>query len=353
MRASCFAQSVASTTRAVTYSYDRPYLLHLLARAQDAVNCVQHYQALLSTGESQFASRRSYDASTPAAENGIGTSSLTSLLATAQFVNACPLLVSLSGGQLNQVECNTWSGGAAAKGLTFLVREFVRRSQAVLDRRLRVRIVSDTLTGFELDQATYEYSSNESLATLGTDVLPVVSARGDFPMGWTPGGAAVPWSMAEEYASADLVWLRQADRQYVTPLLVGIAGLYGAATATQRRSAASVINVSSAVTLVLFLLYMAFGYFPRIRSLHLQRRRMRMTLLFLPPQLLARKSPSADVSAVVDRLLRTERKGEGARGPVDSDYQQSPHSSPALRPMTVDRVPVFQLAAGDAGPSGP
>lgn len=165
-------------------------------------------------------------------------------------------------------------------------------------------MIAGTLSGVQLPKATYPYSDSETLATLGFGKFPSASILGDVPDGWTTAVvSAEPWSMADEFASDDIVWLREADARFISPLLRGIAVLYTDALLSKRRTTALAAYASAALVLLIALVYVGVVYFPRIKTLHRQRHRVQTLLLFLPPPLLSADGPSRELSAIVECIL--------------------------------------------------
>jgi hypothetical protein len=198
------------------------------------------------------------------------------LLEEAMFGDACAFLVASPEAKgVTYAECAAFGDGIMTRGLHGAVTEYLRRTNALVTRRLAA-------------------TTTNSIAGTGFIVVRNVSS---------------PYSIATEFKSADSLFVEDAALRFQSPALAAVADVF-AQTTHQAVTAYSTFQLAFVpVFLVAFVAFMALGYFPALHATNQDIQKQRAMLLLLPPEVV---QESAAVRELVEILLSDA--SDGGRG---------------------------------------
>jgi len=310
-RTACTRETMMDLTRAVMVHSDRTFFLVELSATLDTIDCVRYHEQLLMFGIKNEEPRGDYALTTPVTETGsyaLLTAAQNAFLISAQIVDACPVAVGAPAAYraVTAAECAAWGGGVMARGLSTATAEFVARARRVMDRRERARVAWGRLDGWVIPVPLYPYANDTcgdpgtppgtdcwtypvggAFAGLVVSPGPTLTELGDVHADWNATAyGAVPWSMADDINSADMAWLRDADRLFITPVMDVIQDVYDAQGKHVIDEYRAFLRSFVSVFVSVFIAFMLAVFLPLVHSLHNELQKKRAMLLFLPPQVI-------------------------------------------------------------------
>lgn len=350
-RATCSREVVVDLFRLLMTHAQHETALIDFDTLKDSRDCVAYWERLLQFGSHEEEERGPSAAATPVVETGsfwLFDQPTNDDIYNLLFANACPYLTTLAAGRFDTARCEAFGGGILKQGLAATVAEFSRRATVIGDRRVRTKlIVNDTqMNGFIVPTASYNYTADQQCThgwctrpefTFETDHplprprLPPEGFVGDVPADWpnAPPGVT-PFNIADEFSSADMEFIREADAFYVTPALFDLAAKYSAIASDTIVSCQRFLVIFVGVFASSFVLYMMM-WPSQIRRTHMDILAKRAIILFIDPEVvqhvrsirkLVQQILAADTDAVIvdNRSHRSTGGGSIARvAPSNSD----------------------------------
>jgi len=342
-RASCTRETDMDIRRALMAYADRPLMQNQWNLVDDTANCMQYHMRLLAFGrDPALPDRGLYALYTAVVESGAYAFypiDLTTTIYNAIFSDACPFIAIITTSPAFTLErCGAFGGGVVKQGLYSLSNEYETRVGRINDRHLRSRFVYNwtNYTGFMVD-ALY-YNRTQDACNADASCLPSGPAYGnalppppdpdpayfgDVPANFLSTAAAppltVPYSIAAEVKSADMLWVEEVDKMYLYPAFLAISLMYGAQSTGFINSFTSFVQVFTGAFMAAFVLLMAVVFLPAVRATNTDIQTKRAMLMYLPPEIVA---ASPEIKELVRSILASDAaSGEGVGPAVTSSSQ--------------------------------
>lgn len=363
-RAACSRELIMDLRRLVAQQEPREFVQENYNGLVDVGDCMTYNVELLAFGTPEGPSKGNYVPHTPPLESGktdLLSSETSAALAAAFFSDACPFIAQSSFRPVGVssadflARCRAFSSGILQEGISAVVAEYISRMMLLADERLRARTGSNfgSAAGLLLPKESYNYTEDlgvcgsakaaglpppgeecnaaaafgeeEVLTPLEPPPVPNLKLwRGDFQWdvdGVTPvddGSLAfnisdpdvAPYSLGDAIASANMLWLEEADKLYVTPALFAAASVYSQATIDGIASFNSFVIIFTAAYMGVYVMLMILVYIPQVRVTSQDITSRRAMLLYLPAEIVSRQKA---IKALVQSILAadSERAGFG------------------------------------------
>ena len=152
-----------------------------------------------------------------------------------------------------------------------------------------------------------QYDSSGNVIVLGPSPGPDLSVTGDIDSSWDPTLLnATPYSIAAELASADWIWLQQADALFITPAYIRLQQIYLETGLAAIDGFLSFLYAFVAAFLTCFVAVMVLVFMPQVKVTNDDIQKKRGMLLFLPPQVV-RNVPS--IRSLINEILSEDPSG--------------------------------------------
>jgi hypothetical protein len=343
-RASCSREVVMDVVRMMTVVADRRFMSIQKSLVLDTADCISYYLHLLAFGPDTGDYRAAFAENTPIVETGNSpylTDETNAQVYSALFSDACPFLQSKAApsSHFDIQRCRSFGGGVFAQGLQAGVTEYIRRTQLLADRRIRVRTFygKTEVRGILLSKVGYDYTADGCAecgagAEFGDDlsVTPLpplvnISYDGDVSSLVLLNSSLMAvgsheFHIGQDIQGADMQWIREADALYVTPGLFALADIYSDLTISVINDFCEFITVFVVVFLVLFVLFMLLGFLPQIRRTNIDIQSKRTMLLYLPPEIIQHNKA---IKTLVHDILAAESDGVSRSMPRTNSFSST------------------------------